>query len=100
MNEKCIKYITPIILRAVRTFAQSLLSMITVGVTLQEINWVNALNVSVLAAIYSILMSIVVTIPENKFDGIVSFDEKNKELIAKINDNTDKNKKSLHLEIK
>lgn len=44
--------------RAVKTMAQTMASMITVGQALSEINWSYILSVSVTAGIYSIVMSI------------------------------------------
>ena len=49
--------------RAVKTFAQSMASMITVGATLTDIDWKYILSVSVVSAIYSIVTS-VAGIPE------------------------------------
>lgn len=46
------------LIRAVRTFAQTAVSMITVGQAFVEINWVNVLSVSGVAAILSVLMSL------------------------------------------
>lgn len=45
-------------IRAVKTMAQTMASMITVGQALSEINWAYILSVSVTAGIYSIVMSI------------------------------------------
>lgn len=45
-------------LRAVRTFAQMVVSMITVGQVFSEINWIQVLSVSAVAAIYSLAMSL------------------------------------------
>lgn len=44
--------------RAVRTFAQMFVSMITVGQLFSEINWLEVLSVSAVAAIYSLGMSL------------------------------------------
>lgn len=44
--------------RAVKTMAQTMASMITVGQALSEINWSYIVSVSVTAGIYSIVMSI------------------------------------------
>lgn len=45
-------------MRAVRTFAQMFVSMITVGQLFSEINWLQVLSVSAVAAIYSLAMSL------------------------------------------
>ena len=45
-------------IRAVKTFAQTALSMLTIGQALIDVNWVNVLSVSAVAALISILTSI------------------------------------------
>lgn len=52
------------IIRAIWTMAQAMLSMITVGMTISEINWTHAVSISLVAGVYSILKSIVVGLPE------------------------------------
>lgn len=52
-------------IRALKTFAQTAASLITVGALLSEINWVTVGSASVVAAIYSLLTS-VAGIPEVK----------------------------------
>ena len=44
--------------RAVKTMAQTALSMLTVGQAVLEVNWVNVLSVTATAGIISILTSI------------------------------------------
>lgn len=44
--------------RAVKTFCQTALSMLTVGQAFIEVNWTNVLSVSAVAAVISILTSI------------------------------------------
>ena len=50
--------------RAAWTAAQTALSFLTLGMAVQDVDWLNVLSVSALAAVYSILKSIVVGIPE------------------------------------
>lgn len=50
--------------RAAWTAAQTALGMITLGVGIQDVDWFNIASVSALAAVYSILKSIVVGMPE------------------------------------
>ena len=45
-------------IRALKTFCQTAVSMLTVGQALLDINWVHILSVSSVAAIISILTSI------------------------------------------
>lgn len=44
--------------RAVKTMAQTALSMLTVGQAVMEVNWVNVVSVTATAGIISILTSI------------------------------------------
>lgn len=45
-------------IRAIRTFAQTALSMITVGMAFSEIDWKAVISISGVAGIYSILTSL------------------------------------------
>lgn len=44
--------------RAVKTFAQTAVSMLTVGQAVMEVNWLNVLSVSAVAAVVSVLTSV------------------------------------------
>ena len=57
-NEKIIKWLKAAGIRAVKTFAQTAASLITVGAVLSEINWAMVLSASAVAFIYSILTSL------------------------------------------
>lgn len=54
-------------IRALRTFAQTALAMFTIGQAFVDVNWINVLSVSGVAALYSILTS-VAGLPEVKKD--------------------------------
>ena len=45
-------------IRALKTMAQTALSMMTVGMVLEEINWLKVISASILSGIYSLLTSI------------------------------------------
>ena len=45
-------------IRAVKTFAQTALSMLTIGQAFIDVNWINVLSVAGVAAVYSLLTSI------------------------------------------
>ena len=45
-------------IRAIKTMAQTALSMITIGQAVFDVNWLNVLSVSVVAGILSLLTSI------------------------------------------
>lgn len=46
------------IIRAIKTMAQTAVSMITVGQAVMDVNWLNVLSVSIVAGILSLLTSI------------------------------------------
>lgn len=52
------------LIRAVRTFAQSMVSMIAVGAAFNEIDWLKALSVSGVAFVLSLLTSLATGLPE------------------------------------
>lgn len=45
-------------IRAVKTMAQTALSMLTIGQAVIEVNWINAASVSIVAGIVSVLTSL------------------------------------------
>lgn len=45
-------------IRAIKTFAQTALSMLTVGQAFIDVNWLNVLSVAGVAAVYSLLTSV------------------------------------------
>lgn len=53
-------------IRALKTVAQTALSMLTVGQAVMEVDWIKVLSVSAVAGFISILTSIVGGIPEMK----------------------------------
>ena len=52
------------LIRAIRTFAQTLAAAITVGALWTEIKWIPALSAAGVAFVYSILTSIATGLPE------------------------------------
>ena len=45
-------------IRAVKTMAQTSLSMLTVGQAVMEVNWINVVSVAVVAGVISVLTSV------------------------------------------
>ena len=62
------KWIKAAGIRALKTFAQTAVAMVTVGSAVTEINWINILSVSAVAAVCSLLTSIA-GLPELKGAG-------------------------------
>ena len=52
------KWFKSAVVRAIKTFAQSMASLITIGAAMNEINWGYIASVSVVSAIYSIVTSL------------------------------------------
>ena len=52
------KFLVAALIRAVRTFAQTFVSMIGVGAAFEEVEWLRALSVSGVAFVLSILTSL------------------------------------------
>lgn len=44
--------------RAIKTFAQTFIGSVTVGLALNEVNWITVTSVSAVAAVYSLMTSI------------------------------------------
>lgn len=75
------------LIRAIKTIAQSLLSTITVGQALSDINWVTIISISIVAGICSILTSIVTGLPEVS-DGELVIEKNEEDMpIVKLNIN-------------
>ena len=58
------KFLMAALIRAVRTFAQTFVSMIGVGAAFSEVDWLRALSVSGVAFVLSILTSLATGLPE------------------------------------
>lgn len=67
------------LIRAIKTAAQVMLSMITVGAALTSFDWVQILSISGTSFVYSMLTSIVFGIPEGEFQGTLTFSLKEAE---------------------
>ena len=62
------------LIRAIRTFAQTALSMLAVGMAFSDVDWVKLISISSVAAIISILTSIVTGLPETETHGALIVD--------------------------
>ena len=76
--EKFKKWIAAAGVRAIKTFAQTAASLITVGAIMSEINWAMVFSSAGVAAIYSLLTSIG-GLPEIKLEEKLEEEEENKE---------------------
>lgn len=57
MSKKAKEWLKDAGIRAGKTAAQTAISMLTIGQAVTDVNWVNVLSVSAVAAVYSLLMS-------------------------------------------
>lgn len=67
MSEKTKKWIKAAGIRAIKTFAQSFVSMVGVGAAISEVNWPYVCSVACVAAGLSIMTSLA-GLPEVKID--------------------------------
>ncbi len=58
MSDKAKKWLKCAGVRAVKTFAETALSMLTIGQAVTDVNWISVLSVSAVATIISFLISI------------------------------------------
>lgn len=58
IKNNTIEWIKAAAIRAVKTFAQTALSLLTVGQAFHEVSWIHVVSVSGVAALISILTSI------------------------------------------
>lgn len=61
------------LIRALKTGAQVMLSMITVGAAITSFDWIQILSITATSVVYSMLTSIVFGIPEGEYQGSLSF---------------------------
>ena len=66
MDEYITKFAVSAGKRALWTFAETAVGMITVGQAFTEINWLHIISVAGVAAIASFLKSVVISMPEMK----------------------------------
>lgn len=58
MKTKLVKWLKCAVIRAIKTVAETALSMLTVGLAFTEVNWLHVASVSLVAGVISILISI------------------------------------------
>ncbi len=58
--------------RAIRTFCQTAVTMLTIGQAFMEVNWLNVISISLTASIISILTAIGTGIPEGEAVGTLN----------------------------
>ena len=76
MKKLNLEWLRAAAIRALKTLAQTALSMFTVGAAISEVNWLNILSVAVVAGAYSMLTS-VAGLPEAGADGTLQIDTSN-----------------------
>lgn len=84
--------------RAIKTIAQTILSMITLGMGVFDVDWKMVLSASLVAGLYSILTSIVTGLPEVKYDGELSL-ELNEDDTPYIKLNLDELKEGMRIKV-
>ena len=75
MNGRFTKdFLIAALIRALKTAAQVMLSMITVGAAITSFDWVQILSITATSFVYSLLTSIVFGIPEGEYQGIMKLE--------------------------
>lgn len=80
--------------RAIRTFAQTLIGFMAVGMAMSDINWTQAISVSTVAAILSILTA-VAGLPEIKTDGTILVHKDDEDVPFELEFNSDEDVKKI-----
>lgn len=70
------EFLIAALIRAVRTFAQTAVSMIAVGAAFSEIDWLRVLSVSGVAFVLSMLTSLATGLPEVEKKPLAEEEEK------------------------
>lgn len=63
------------LIRAIRTGAQTALSLLTLGVGVFDVDWLEVISITIMAMIVSVLTSIVTGLPETTIDGVIDISE-------------------------
>lgn len=80
MNKKInLEWFYAAIMRALKTTAQTALSMFTVGQAIGDVKWEYVASVSAVAGLYSLLTSLATNLPEVGSDGVLKIDTTNPE---------------------
>jgi hypothetical protein len=58
-------------IRSLRTMAQTALGMLSIGLAVNEVNWMHVLSVAFVSGVYSILTSLATNLPEVGSDGVL-----------------------------
>ncbi len=111
MNRTGMEWFKAALIRALRTMAQTALSMLTVGMALSDVDWPKLISISIVAGIISILTSFATGLPEATTEGEILVDtnsddasglmglhidgDVNKELLEKL-----KSKGTINLRVK
>ena len=89
--------------RALWTMAQTALSFITIGAAISDINWKYVASVSLVAGVYSLLKSIVVSMPEASHEGTIIINDKAEDKtswVLQVEEDVDKIPKKDYIRLK
>lgn len=67
------------LIRALRTMAQTALSMLTIGMAISDVDWLHLVSVTIVAGVISILTSFATGLPEATTDGNITIQTENEE---------------------
>lgn len=63
------------LIRAIRTGAQTAVSLIAVGVSVFDIDWLTVIGITLTSILASLLTSLATDLPETKFDGVIDLQD-------------------------
>lgn len=69
MNRSGKEWIQAALIRALRTVCQTALSMLTIGMAMSDVDWLQLISISIVAGIISILTSFATGLPEATTEG-------------------------------
>ena len=98
-KDSLIEFIILALKRSLWTFAEVALSMMTFGMAFTSIDWKVVFDVALGAAIYSVLKSIVVSMPEFGSEGELTISDTECNVRLNINQEEVNNKKSIRLKV-
>jgi transcription antitermination factor NusG len=75
-------------IRSLKTICQTMLSLITVGQAMTDINWLGIFSVSLVSGIVSLLTSVATGLPETEVNGQIIL-ERNEEGLPQVKLNLD-----------
>lgn len=98
-KDNLIEFLILALKRSLWTFAEVIVVMVPIGMSVGDIDWSNVLGVAIAASIVAFCKSIVAGMPEYGTDGTVMMNDTTCEVKFKIGEDVIKDKKSVRLKV-